>query len=321
VKKSRYPVILLAAIFMAAIIVRPDRYMASVLSGLKIFTFSVLPALFPFFFFTKVLTSLGVAHTLGAGIEKPLAKLYNAPPVIGYIMVMSMLCGYPTGAKLVSDCYKSGLIDLDDVQFAAAYCSTGGPIFILGTIGSVALGDKMIGAVILLSHYTAALLNGFVFRRKTANKNRSLIRAQLSPQSDNLLHECVYESIFGVLLVGGYIALFGLITDILIDIKAERAFLSAVGLVGVAPNMAKALFSAFFEMTKGSFMLAALELSRAAKAALLTGIISFGGMCVGLQSLAFLSKCGVSPLKYFTAKASQAVIGIIVALLLGLILL
>ncbi len=312
---------LTVGIFIIALIVNPVRYMASASMGLKLFVISVLPALFPFFFFTRVLTALGAAHTLGASIKKPLKKLYNAPPVTGYIMVMSMLSGYPTGAKLVSECHSLQLLEYEDAKFASVFCSTSGPLFVLGTIGAVALADRLAGVVILISHYLAALINGLLFKSKAAKHNPETISLQLSAQSDNLLHDCIYESIFAILLVGGYITIFSMIIDILLDIGMQAVFAHLLGCFGVSKELSIACFTSLIEITRGCFMIASLPLTRIGKTVFLSGAISFGGLCIGLQSLAFLSKCNISPLRYFLAKTTQAAIAAVISFLLGLLIL
>ena len=44
-----------------------------------LFAKNVAPALFPFFFFTKLLTGLGGANAMGKLLKKPISRLYNAP--------------------------------------------------------------------------------------------------------------------------------------------------------------------------------------------------------------------------------------------------
>ena len=45
---------------------------------------------------------------MGKLLKKPISRLYNAPSQSGYILVMSLLSGYPVGAKLIDDFYENG---------------------------------------------------------------------------------------------------------------------------------------------------------------------------------------------------------------------
>ena len=82
--------------------------MKSCLKGLNIWFFNVLPALFPFFIATKLLILLDVGNIpIVDKFTKKLFKTNNA----GKIFCLSLLSGYPVGAKLVCDAHKNGQID------------------------------------------------------------------------------------------------------------------------------------------------------------------------------------------------------------------
>ncbi|MCI6976113.1 MAG: hypothetical protein MR895_02065, partial [Clostridiales bacterium] len=95
-----------------------------------LFWAAVLPALFPFFFFTRMLTGLGFPETVGKFFEKPVKFLFHTPPISAYIFFMSVLSGYPIGAKLISEFYKNGVINTEEskknncffINFSAAFC-------------------------------------------------------------------------------------------------------------------------------------------------------------------------------------------------------
>jgi nucleoside recognition membrane protein YjiH len=82
-KTLRIFLIIIVTGIMAALVIYPERYIQSVQDGLKLFVISVLPALFPFFFFSKILSALDVASSMGRFIKKPLNKLFHSPPVGG----------------------------------------------------------------------------------------------------------------------------------------------------------------------------------------------------------------------------------------------
>ena len=44
------------------------------------------------------------------------------------------------------------------------FCSTSGPLFMLGAVGAGMLSSPAAGAVIALAHYLGALLNGLLYR-------------------------------------------------------------------------------------------------------------------------------------------------------------
>lgn len=148
---------LCVAIIILLLIINPERYILSVKNGVSLFAMSVLPALFPFFFLTKILSALGSINILTDKLKKPVKYAFNMPPEFSFIFFMSLLSGYPVGSKLVSEYYGNN-INSKNITEVAAICSTSGPLFIIGTVGFTLLGNKTAGLIILVSHISAVIL-------------------------------------------------------------------------------------------------------------------------------------------------------------------
>lgn len=284
----------------------PGRYMAAVSDGLLLFVLSVLPAMLPFFFFSRLLTSLDVASTLSCALEKPVRKLFHAPGVGGYILAMSMLSGYPIGAKLVSDCVENGICTRDDARRLLAFTSTSGPLFILGTVGINMLGSYKAGAVLLLCHYLGALLNGILFRGKTAPQKEGGRLPAL--RTDNILSAAINGSVAAVLAVGGYIAIFNMVVVIFRDIRVFSFISETLARLDIPRALSEGALTGLIEITRGSQVLASAGQGLHGAVPLIGGIIAFGGASVTVQSMTFLSNTGIKPSYYLLVKLSQAVI-------------
>lgn len=309
---KRYVYIVIVAVFMLIFVVFSDKYILSVKTGLELYAICVLPALFPFFFFSKILTELNLGYDLGVALKKPLKAMYNAPSLSGYIMIISMLCGYPLGAKLIADCYSNNLIDGNDAKAISSFTSTSGPLFVVGTVGIAMLGSKKAGFVILISHYMATLLNGLIYKRKCLSKDKM-------PQApiihyDKILSESMLSAIKSILIVGGYVAIFNMILDVFLDIKLIYLLSNIFANLGVDSRLSTAFFAALIEITKGSLLFANCGFSPKTVLPLMAFCISFGGVSVTMQSLTFLSKCKISPAYYLLTKFTQGILAFLVCL-------
>ncbi len=298
---------------MLALVVFSDKYILSVKNGLELYAINVLPALFPFFFFSKILTELNLGYDLGNILKKPLKKFYNAPNLSGYILAISMLSGYPVGAKLVSDCYQNNLITAAEAKKILSFTSTSGPLFIVGTVGIAMLGSKKAGFVILLCHYLATLINGLVFRGKKEKICENTIKPPII-NYDSILSNSMLSSITSVLLVGGYICIFNFVLDFLFDIKLIYIMANALTCIGVDARLSSSFFASIIEITKGSLMFGVSGFPLRTTIPLVCFCISFGGICVTLQSLTFLSRCKISPAYYLLTKTSQGILSYIIGL-------
>lgn len=311
----------LVCFFTVSLVLDPKRCISSVYSGLVLFATNVAPALFPFFFFTKLLTSLGTASVLGKALRRPVAALYNAPPIGGYIYLMSVVSGYPVGARLIGDMYRSGVIDADDARCISTFTSTSGPLFIVGTVGTMMFGDPVLGYIAMACHFIGALLNGLIYRRKTP----SAPKAEFSPAcTDSLLGSGMTEAITSILLVGGYIAVFSMVIDVLSDIGAVDALASPLrkllGALGQDPDIAEALVVGSIELTRGCKLLAELGLQTKTALPYLAGMLSFGGLSIAFQSLAFCSACKIKTSFFALSKLTQAIVTVALSSLVALLL-
>ncbi|MDR3217341.1 MAG: hypothetical protein LBT55_08105 [Clostridiaceae bacterium] len=296
---------------MIMLIAEPDKYIKSVTFGLQLFAVSVLPSLFPFFFFSKLLSALGAADAVSRAFGKPVRKLFRTPPIAAYIFVMSIMSGYPIGARLTSDFYAVGAVNTDEARRISAFASTSGPLFIVGTVGACFLLSRSAGFVMLAGHYFGALLNGLLYRigskRQTAPVNKE-VEINTMLDYDAVLSESISSAVTSVAAVGGYIAIFGMIIDMLSGFNVfalAGAFFGTVG--GEAfGNSAGALLISLVEMTRGTLEISKLALNMPLKLALCGFAAAFGGACVFLQSYTYLSKCKVKVGALVLIKLTQA---------------
>ena len=305
------------------LIINPDRYIQSVYYGIKLFGTSVAPALFPFFFFSRLLTGMGMADTLGGILRAPVSKLYNAPAAGGYVCCMGIISGYPVGAKLLGELYSGGALNRRQVKIISSFTSTSGPLFIVGTVATVMFGAPSMGYILLAVHFISALFNGFVYRGKKSDSAGISVTAR-KQNVGSLLSESMLSSITSLLAVGGYIAVFSMISDVLEDI----------GLIGIAAqglqkivfwhempyDMARGFIVSLVEVTKGCKIIADCGLPLSATMPWVSFALAFGGISIGMQSLTFLSECKISWRYYFCTKITQAAISMAIMWIIILIM-
>lgn len=304
---------------MVMLIIYPDKYIFSIANGLNLYAINVLPALLPFLFFSKILGELNFGYDLGAFMSKPLRKLYNAPAISGYIMVMAMLSGYPIGAKLIADMYDKHYINEKEARVASTFTSASGPLFIVGTVGIIMLSSKLAGFIILISHYLATILNGLIYRKKSCSDNTNILPAPLIDTS-KILGDSITNSIMSVAIIGGYIAIFNMVLDILTDFKILGFLAKLFSFTNLNYNICVGFFSSLIEITKGCLILSKTGYSLSIIVPICAFSITFGGLSVTIQSMTFLSKCKIKPAFYLLSKFTQATISMLISLPLCLML-
>ena len=282
-----------------------------------LFAKNVAPALFPFFFFTKLLTGLGTANTLGKLLKKPVAKLYNAPNESGYILIMSLISGYPIGAKLISDFYENRVFSIEDCKRVSSFTSTSGPLFVVGTVGTLMLSSPKAGYILFACHAIGAVLNGFIYRGRQATHN--FVPEMPAKRDENFLNTSITSSILSVLVVGGYIAIFSMVIDVALDLKIIDFFANLIKpvlkLFGVDTSISSSVIISLIEITRGCQSFAKSGADIKIILPFVAGLLSFGGLSITFQSLTFLRQCKVKTIFYFLTKSTQAILSFVITLI------
>jgi len=324
---------ILCLFLIGALVVNPQRYMQSVLNGLLVFATQILPALLPFFFLTKLLSVIGMAGLMSKLFARPLAYFYRAPKEAGYVFFMSAISGYPVGACLTADLYNHKIINSAQAKSMASFTSTAGPIFIIGSVGASLFGSVLFGYLLVVTHLIAALLNGFLYRGKRDKcyaDARSLdyarddrLAARDDSKTDNILSSIIYDSIISILIVGGYVALFNMLGDVLFDVGVIHvlAWLPAqiIQAFGGNPALAEGFIMGIFELTRGALELSAVSGGMRLSFVLVSGLLAFGGISVLIQSTTFLSRAKVKGRDFLLMKLTHAVIAMVLAIPFSLI--
>lgn len=301
---------------MIMLIVKPDYFLDSASRGLILFATSVLPAIFPFFFCSSLLTAMGAANALSKMGAKPVRVLFNAAPEGAYVLVLSMLSGYPIGAATVCDLFRRGVLDEKEAKKISSFTSTSGPVFILGTLGSAIFGDPVCGAVILIAHYASAITTGLIFRgrKNDQNQRRAFIAVA---DTDNALQQSIASSTLAMLAVGGYVVVGNMLIDA-ISLTGLTALLAAIPDNTLAGCLRAVIFGSI-EVTRGSMEAAQIP-SDVLSVALAAANVSFGGLSVLLQSHAFLSRCNIRFFSLFIRKTVQCASAFLYGLLFSQII-
>ena len=325
IKEGKFKQLILAFILcliIICIITNPNKYINVCLNGILIFGKNILPALLPFIFFTKLLTSTGYVEHISKYFAPLTKKFYNCPAISSYIFTMSVLSGYPLGAKITADLYERGIINRDEAHRICSFTSNSGPMFIVGTVGSGMLCNEIVGYIILISHILAALLNGFIYRKYKPKPCVELHQPTKNSNSStgNLLSECMENSIASVLLIGGYIAIFFIITEILASLHVFSPITTLLKTIGINSEAVNGVLNGFFEITNGCNTLAKTSLTTQIKTLLCSFVISFGGLAVSFQGLTFLNKFKISKSYFFLQKFTHAVLSMFITLILILII-
>ncbi len=277
---------ILVFFFLACMISQPARFLSCSLDGITAWAFNVLPCVLPFMFFTRVLSSLDVIPSLTRPFAPITKRLFKTPSISIYAFCMAILSGYPVGSKLVADLYLQGKISQEDAFKMTSFCSTSGPMFIIGAVGIGMFKSTKIGYILFASHVLGAILNGILFRNFKLKSNTTLKEdVSKEKQQKNDISEIILSSTLSILSVGCIITIFFIIIECFSPI------------LSLLPENLHFFFEGIIEITKGCMSLSTIK-NQFLATTLCSFVIGFGGISTILQSLTMLTKTKM-PVKLF----------------------
>ena len=314
--KSNKFLSLLLTIICIIIMFNPIVYTKSCLNAISVWAFKVLPVMFPFFIFTRLIVNLNT--TKKNFLDKFFNKTFNTSSRSFSTFFLSALSGYPVGAKLICAMYENRQISQSEAKKMFSFCSVSGPMFMLGTIGLAMLNSFKSGIIILISNITGCLLNGLIYRGKKENLKNNI---NYSNSKTNILSDSIHDSLISILMVGSYIVLSFIFIDILNNLKIIPTATNLICNIfncGDHREVINSIFNGLIEITRGILDLSRSTLSLQVKTIISSTLIGFGGISILLQSLSFLSRVNIPVKSMLLQKITQSILCFIVTLILSL---
>lgn len=291
-------------------------------NGLYLWANNIIPALFPFFIATELLSNTNVINILGRFFNKFMRPLFNVPGEGSYPLIIGIISGYPVGAKIVCDMRNKSLLTKAQAERLLAFTNNSGPLFILGTVGIGLFKDTTTGIILLFTHILASFTVGILFRfwkykdtniaSVTSTTNNSVNFVNKNNIGD-VLSTAIKNSILTILNIGGFIVLFSVIISIfnkthLIDFIAT-VLTPLFNILHITPDFAQGIINGFLEITNGLQQISSIPIKNISFSIIICAfILGVGGISVLLQVYSFTSKSDISIKSYILGKFLQGII-------------
>ena len=103
-------------LFTILLVLFSSSNLASAKNGLYLWANNIIPALFPFFIATELLSHTNVIAILGKFFNKFMRPLFNVPGEGSYPLIMGIVSGYPVGAKIVCDLRNKNILTKPEAE-------------------------------------------------------------------------------------------------------------------------------------------------------------------------------------------------------------
>lgn len=314
----------LFCMFTICLIIFSKTNLVAAKEGLSLWANTIVPSLLPFFIATELLSYTNIIEKLGKLLNPIMRPLFGIPGVGSYALIMGIISGYPTGAKIVVNFLEQGLCTKEEAERMIAFTNNSGPLFILGTVGITFFGNSTIGFLLLFTHILASFSVGFLFRfwkckisstyyESIGKKNNSKEQVNFSNLGD-ILGKSIMSSIKTIVMIGGFVVLFSVVLSILkssymisfLSILLSH-FLHYFGIQDV--RFSSSILCGILELTNGISQISSIACSKISINIVIGAfLLGFGGFSVLLQVYSIISKSNISIKPYFIGKLLHGIL-------------
>ena len=250
-------------------------------TGLHIWYKNMVPALLPMMIITGCMVKLNITASFASVLHPLTKKIYHLSKNGTYALIVGFLCGFPMGAKVITELYSNNKISKSEANTLLPVCNNIGPIFML-TFGLKTIPAKYIYFILILFYFIPLIYAFFLFRNKFYFTNPTNVTPKIKDFSI-ALDESISDSAAGILSLGGYIVFFSIMTLIPLELLT-------------IPDKAKQIIICLLEITNG------LSYQNVLSPYTLLAFLQFGGICCIFQTIKFTSKTDLNIKNYLIHK-------------------
>lgn len=258
--KKIIPKIMIIFLFLTLLFNR-NAVNIAVIKGFNIWLNQLLPALFPFFIFSDMFVSYGIASGFCRKIGPWFAKIFNTSKFSFFIFFISLASGCPTNAKNIKNMLDNGYIFKDEAEKILCFTCFFNP-FLIYSITTLYLKHEDAIKIIMITYLTNIII-GFILKFKKIKINH-LVKEKVNKIT---LVDSIKNTIMSLLsILGTIITMLVLVTLV----KTNNIFIDNI-------------FNGFLEITSGLINLSSLSISYSLKKILTITYLSFGGISIHTQ--------------------------------------
>ena len=262
----------LCALAMLTLILDGRTALLSAQAGVDLCLRTVIPALFPFFVLSGVVSSTLLGRKVR--ILRPIGRLCRIPEGSESLLLLGLIAGYPVGAQMIADAGRNGHLSVRDRNRMLGFCCNAGPAFLFGMLSPL-FSDKWALWVLWAVHICSALIVGMLL--PDGNKGAVDI-LQTSPLS---LTDSLGKGVRTMGLVCGWVVIFRVLLGF-----CNRWIL------WVLPKPLQVLISGVLELSNGCVLLLQLP-SENMRFIMASMFLSLGGVCVWMQTKSVTGAMGI----------------------------
>ncbi len=274
-------------VFFLLMLIFPQQTFLGAQEGLLLWFQTLLPSLLPFIIFSNLLISTNAVSYISQILKPFLCHLFQISDSASYAVFIGFLCGYPMGAKTISDLSNANYITKKEGQYLLSFCNNTSPMFIISFIvmQNFRNDDYLLGTLLIL--FISPVICSFLFRRfyqPSLYFSQTFKPHKPSFQFDFQAVDTSIQNAFETITkIGGYIILFSILYQ-------------------YAKRLPLKYFLPFLEISNGIPFVLSWNLPFSISYILILALSSFGGLCSIAQTCSMIQGSKLSIFPYIIQK-------------------
>lgn len=294
-KISNIFIIVLSFLILFMLISRNHLIYSSIHYGLDIWVNNLIPTLFPFFIISDILINYNIVEYIPNFIKDIFKKIFNITDNMLIILLFSMISGFPSNARNTRTMYDMRVIDINEANHIMIFSHFANPLFIFSTVGISFFNNKVIGTILLITHYLSNFILGIIIRNSFKHDKHNYVNKINKHDFGSIFIASIKKAIDTILLICGIVCIFMVLSTIIDDLFNFNDYNSMI-------------IRGLFEMTIGIKSLSILNLSVRYKAIITSIFLAFGGLSVHMQVFSQIADTKISYFQYFIGRIWQMII-------------
>ncbi|MGN1412554.1 MAG: hypothetical protein ACI4WH_08645 [Oscillospiraceae bacterium] len=279
----------------------------SIRESINVCLVAIIPSMYAFMIVSDLFIKSN-SHKLIGKVISPISRyVLHLDGQLFAIFLVSLVAGYPVGAKLISTLENGNYLDRSKAENMYCYCYSGGLAFIIGTVGTGFKNGLKIALIIYISNIIANLILAIIlnFKSKIPSKDNSKIEVSFS---SDILIDSINSSFKTMVNICIMIIAFSILISLLDGFKISQ--LISIGLskiLNISESSAHSILNGLLEISRtsqvnviGRYYLPTLAF-----------MFSFGGVCVILQIVS-ISSNGFKLSKFLKCRLLTGIISFII---------
>lgn len=251
--------------------------------------------LFPTTFIIYIFSNIFIEYKI---IDK-LSLIFKAKASQLYIIIMSILSGFPSGPKYIKDLLNKNYITIKTANYLIYFTHFPNPLFILGTV-SMIINDYKTTIIILISLISSNLLLASLLPKPKSNIK--ITTTSINKDFSEIIAESIISSLKISLLIYGTSIFFYLIS-VIINNYFNLSLTSYI------------LINSIFDLTKG-ITLTSLITNKTLQATFIIILISLGSLSINIQIKSILSDTNIKYSNFLKGRIIATILALIIFLIL-----